>query len=76
MIKKILMLFQFGSRKMGEDELSNQAYNQYRQTLARDIDNQQATLKQVNEANRPKPEKEESTFHRLFKQVFGYDMEI
>lgn len=56
---------------MGEDELSSQAYYQYGQTLARDLDNQQVTLKELNEANKPKPEEEESTLHKFFKRVFG-----
>lgn len=38
---------------MGNDELSNQAYDQYRQILERSLDNQQSGLKQFNEANRP-----------------------
>lgn len=42
---------------MGDDELSNQAYQNLREQLERDIDSLQAGLKQVNEANKPPPYK-------------------
>lgn len=38
---------------MGDEELSNQAYQNYRIKLERGIDDLQSVLKQVNEANRP-----------------------
>lgn len=46
---------QFGARKMGEDEISNQVYHQFRESLERELDGLQAMLKQVNESNKPPP---------------------
>ncbi|XP_031639173.1 uncharacterized protein LOC116351230 [Contarinia nasturtii] len=48
-------LQEFAARKMGNDELANQAYQSFREKLERDIDSLQITLKQVNEANKPPP---------------------
>lgn len=61
---------QFASRKMGKDELSNQAYQHFRVQLEREIDSLQSTLKQVNENNRPEPYKP-SRWVRFRDSIFG-----
>lgn len=46
------MIFaQFEARKMGD----NQQSNNFRTKLERDMDNMQAALNQINEANKPPP---------------------
>lgn len=40
---------------MGDDELSNQAHQKFRENLERELDGLQSAMKQVNEANKPPP---------------------
>lgn len=58
---------------MGDDELSTNAHNQYRPILEVGMDNQQAALKQVNEANRPPPPPPPRPPKRrgFLKRIFG-----
>lgn len=65
---------------MGDDDLSNQAYQNLREQLERDIDSLQAGLKQVNEANKPPPPRKPSKWVRFrdgvlkkIKVNYGYN---
>lgn len=55
---------------MGNDELSDQAYQNFRVILERYLDSLQATLKQKNEANKPEPY-EPSRWVRFRDSIFG-----
>lgn len=59
---------------MGEDEISNQVYQNFRENLERELDGTQAVLKQVNEANKPPPPPPPRRRRRkggFLKKVFG-----
>lgn len=55
----LIIVFRFGSRKMGDGDISNS----FRERLEREIDGSQAALKQANEANKPKPKKRRKWWH-------------
>jgi len=67
-------LQEFASRKMGEDEISNQTYHSFRENLERELDGLQAAMKQVNEANKPPPPPPPPRRKRrrgFLKKIFG-----
>lgn len=49
---------------MGEDEISNQVYNNFQGNVDRELDGLQAPMKELNDANKPPPPPPVHIHHR------------